>query len=262
MTIRASGRGRKSALDTLAERFGIEASYRDASEKVRKTSEETKRLLVSAMGVDAGSDATIAEAIQRMERSAWDRMLQPTYVVCVDRAQPVAIELNFPSEPSAAAEARTIDWLLILEESGEKRGRAEIRSLPLAEEHEFDGRRFERRTLSLGADIPAGYHHLEINGGAAETLVIATPARCWVPASMDEGSKLWGVSAQLYLLRSEANWGIGDFGDLRRFVEGLAKRGASIVGLNPLHAMFLDNPEHASPYSPASRHFSTFSTST
>jgi 4-alpha-glucanotransferase len=255
MTIRANGRRRKSPLDTLADQCGIEASYRDASGKIRKTSEETKRLLVSAMGVDSGSDAAISEAIQRMERGVWDRMLQPAYVVSVDHAQPAAIQLNFSLEPSATARTRTIDWILHLEEGGEKQGQAEIQSLPLAEEHEFDGRRFERRTLSLGGDIPAGYHRLKINGGSAETLVIATPGRCWVPASMKEDRRLWGVSAQLYLLRSEENWGIGDFGDLRRFVEGLAKRGADIAGLNPLHAMFLDNPEHASPYSPASRLF-------
>jgi 4-alpha-glucanotransferase len=30
-------------------------------------------------------------------------------------------------------------------------------------------------------------------------------------------------------------------------------RGAAVVGLNPLHALFHDNPEQASPYSPASR---------
>jgi 4-alpha-glucanotransferase len=29
--------------------------------------------------------------------------------------------------------------------------------------------------------------------------------------------------------------------------------GAEVIGLNPLHALFPDNPEHASPYSPASR---------
>ena len=36
-------------------------------------------------------------------------------------------------------------------------------------------------------------------------------------------------------------------------VELAADRGADVIGLNPLHAMFPDDPEHASPYSPASR---------
>ena len=37
--------GTQLQLDTLADRFGIEASYRDAAGKIRKTSEETKRWL-------------------------------------------------------------------------------------------------------------------------------------------------------------------------------------------------------------------------
>jgi 4-alpha-glucanotransferase len=164
-------------------------------------------------------------------------------------AGPVAIELNLPSG------TRGIDWTLALEDGGKRRGHAETKSIATAESYELDGKRLERSRLVLEEAIPAGYHRLEISGGSAQTLLIAAPGRCWVPASMNEGRRLWGLSAQLYLLRSEANWGIGDFGDLRRFAKGLAEKGADVIGLNPLHAMFLDNPEHASPYSPASRLF-------
>ena len=82
---------------------------------------------------------------------------------------------------------------------------------------------------------------------------MVTPGRCWLPPALAEGRRLWGIAAQLYLLRSASDWGIGDFGDLRSLVELAAARGADVIGLNPLHAMFPDNPEHASPYSPASR---------
>ena len=58
---------------------------------------------------------------------------------------------------------------------------------------------------------------------------------------------------QLYLLRSERNFGIGDFSDLAAISAELARRDCDVVGLNPLHAPFPDAPEHASPYSPASR---------
>ena len=84
------------------------------------------------------------------------------------------------------------------------------------------------------------------------TLVI-TPGQCWLPPALAEGRRLWGIAAQLYLLRSATDWGIGDFGDQRDLVELAAGHGADVIDLNPLHAMFPDDPEHASPYSPASR---------
>ena len=57
---------------------------------------------------------------------------------------------------------------------------------------------------------------------------------------------------QLYsALRSAANWGIGDFGDLRQMIAETARR--RVCRLNPLHALFPAAPESASPYSPSSR---------
>lgn len=74
-------------------------------------------------------------------------------------------------------------------------------------------------------------------------------------AYQGDGSRLWGLSVQLYAVRSARNWGIGDFQDLRDIVAIAARAGASAVGLNPLHALFLARPEMASPYAPSSRVF-------
>jgi (1->4)-alpha-D-glucan 1-alpha-D-glucosylmutase len=73
------------------------------------------------------------------------------------------------------------------------------------------------------------------------------PGRCYEPALLAQGGRIWGFAVQLYGLRSKRNWGIGDFADLRTLVELAAARGAGIVGVNPLHAT------HGSPYSPSSR---------
>ena len=67
--------------------------------------------------------------------------------------------------------------------------------------------------------------------------------------------RLWALAVQLYAVRSRRNWGHGDFTDLARLVALAALSGASAVGLNPLHALFLDRPEQASPYGPNSRLF-------
>ena len=255
MATRARRKARAFPLDALAAHFGIEDSYRDALKKLRKTSPETKRLLLAAMGVPANDDAEIAATLEELERTDWQRALRPVYVTDVS-AGPITIELNVAGEESE------VEWTLHLEDGGEKRGRAAIASLPLIGQREIDGKRVERRRLTLGDGIPWGYHLLSVGlsarwstGGSGETLLIVTPGRCWVPDCVSEGKRLWGVSAQLYTVRSDANWGIGDFRDLLRLLDGLRARGAEIVGLNPLHAMFLDNPEQASPYSPASRLF-------
>jgi 4-alpha-glucanotransferase len=81
------------------------------------------------------------------------------------------------------------------------------------------------------------------------------PAIADVHAFQGDGRRLWGLVLQLYAVRSARNWGIGDFRDLRDIIDIAACAGAAAVGLNPLHALFLDRPEHASPYAPNSRLF-------
>ena len=65
--------------------------------------------------------------------------------------------------------------------------------------------------------------------------------------------KPWGISVQLYSLRSESQWGIGDFGDLEQLIGLVAAQGADFIQLNPLHALDIAAPEHPSPYSPCDR---------
>jgi 4-alpha-glucanotransferase len=65
----------------------------------------------------------------------------------------------------------------------------------------------------------------------------------------------WGVSLMLYELRSARNWGIGDFADLAAIAKTVAATGAEFIGVNPLHAQFLSDPERCSPFSPSNRLF-------
>jgi 4-alpha-glucanotransferase len=65
----------------------------------------------------------------------------------------------------------------------------------------------------------------------------------------------WAIAVQLYSVRSRRNWGHGDFTDLAKLVEIASGLGASGLGLNPLHALFDDRADEASPYFPSSRLF-------
>lgn len=79
--------------------------------------------------------------------------------------------------------------------------------------------------------------------------------RCYEPGWLARNERRWGISAQLYGIRSARNWGIGDFSDLKTLVRLAAKHGADFVGVNPLHALYAAEPRRFSPYSPSSREF-------
>ena len=65
----------------------------------------------------------------------------------------------------------------------------------------------------------------------------------------------WGLTAALYGLKSDRNWGVGDFEDLAVLAEIMAAKGADFIGINPVHALFPYAPDVFAPYSPSSRRF-------
>ena len=111
-----------------------------------------------------------------------------------------------------------------------------------------DGTRIEVRD-ELPGDLPPGWYRLHTANGQDVTLVAAPPKVPQAPAT-------WGWMLQLYGLRSERSWGIGDLGDLREFVRWTAdEHGSGAVLLNPLHAPGPTHPVQPSPYTPSSRRF-------
>ncbi|WP_230681430.1 hypothetical protein [Paracidovorax cattleyae] len=78
----------------------------------------------------------------------------------------------------------------------------------------------------LPATLRAGYYRLVGSGMQEERFVIVAPGRCWSPEPLRHGERWWGLSVQLYSLRSDRNWGIGDFSDLCDLVATAAAQGA------------------------------------
>jgi len=119
--------------------------------------------------------------------------------------------------------------------------------------------------------VENGYHDVFGNwhGASAETqrqLIAAlsrglerppeiAPVSERIRAFQGDGRRYWALGVQLYALRSHRNWGHGDFTDLARLIPLAASCGAAAIGLNPLHALFPDRAQEASPYAPNSRIF-------
>jgi 4-alpha-glucanotransferase len=233
-----------SRLNALAAAFGIEPSFTDARGDVQTTSDVAKRALLAAFGAPANDEAAAQRALDQLHREDWLRPLPPAVVTTAQSDITIAIVLP--------ADTGDVRWRIVLEDASERLGNVPFASLRRLEASSIDAHPMERRELVLTASLPHGYHQLRIEGADAEMALIVAPARCVLPDALVE-KKAWGLAVQLYLLRSRRNWGIGDYSDLRGLVELTAAHGADVVGLNPLHALFLDEPEHVSPYSPASR---------
>jgi 4-alpha-glucanotransferase len=110
------------------------------------------------------------------------------------------------------------------------------------------------RIIVWPTDIPEGSYRLHLTDAASfseEAPFIVAPAR----AFDGDFDRCWLLAVQLYGIRSERNWGIGDFTDLEALIVLADHLGADGVGLNPLHVLFADRPTDCSPYSPNSRLF-------
>ena len=99
------------------------------------------------------------------------------------------------------------------------------------------------------AGLPTGWHTLRT--ATRDIPVVVAPDRVTEPRS-----RHWGLMVQLYAMRSQSSWGIGDLHDLRTLTRWTAHQGGVLVLVNPLHATPPTLPMQDSPYYPASRRWS------
>ncbi|HEX7026449.1 MAG TPA: 4-alpha-glucanotransferase [Gammaproteobacteria bacterium] len=237
----------------LCELLGIDGEFYDYKGRHHVIGPAVRRRLVEALGNTRIEGNHQAEAlIHNLETEGWRLLLPPTLVIRGESVR--SVDINVPEELIG----RPADWRLHYEDGGI------LEKTFLPQEQEYiaerivDGHRILRYRLHFPFSLVHGYHQLAVtleNSGPASCNLIVAPLACYQPQVLDEGRRLWGLSVQLYTLRSARNWGIGDFTDLEELVTLAGKQGAAFVGLNPLHALFPANPHHVSPYSPSSRLF-------
>ncbi|MEJ2175060.1 MAG: malto-oligosyltrehalose synthase [bacterium] len=225
----------RATLERLCELARLRPEFQDIWGKRNAVSDASLVALLAELGIDA-ADAARAQAAEQALRSARIRERLPPVIVVAADADDWSVALRAPAEGGTHA----LHWELELESGERHEG-----TLPA-----------DAAAIAPGIALAPGYHRLRVAGdgdGDTAALLLAAPARCWRPPALDDSARLWGPAVQLYALRSARNWGIGDFGDLLRLVQLSAERGAGVVGVNPLHALFPHNPAHISPYSPSSR---------
>lgn len=244
-------------IERLAELAGIQPLYQDIWGHTHHASLETKQALLAAMGIACADEAAARESLRQWRQAPWQRLLPAVSVHTVGETAP-NVMLRLPAR-DLGCDAR---WRLTLEQGTVHEQAFRPDTLAVLERAELPDGEYLGLALPLhlsrhGGDTP-GYHRLEVaveGRASAEMSLIVCPAVCYQPPAVSDGRRVWGVGVQLYGVRSARNWGMGDFTDLTTLVDWAAGAGAALVGVNPLHALYLHNPRHCSPYSPSSRQF-------
>ena len=239
-------------IDRLAALAGIEPGYRDTAGQFRPVSPEARAALLGVLGYDASAPSAIADAVAALEAAPWRECLPPIAVLRPDPAPTVPIVVP------ERARVGQLAWRIRLEDGGERQGTLALEWLSVRARGPGSGGEARLRlALPLPADLPHGYHRLEVAFGdvAADTLVVQAPARAFLPDWLAADARAWGIGCPLFSPWSAQSWGIGDFSDLGRLAGLAAEWGARLVAINPLHALLAGPEADPNPYLPSSRRF-------
>ena len=227
-----------SHLDQLAEYVGILPSYLGFDGKPKETPTQTKQALLKVMGLRADTEKAAREQLNALQDEDLTEPLDPVAVHQYGAQNKLVVR--------APRRAGALRWRVDIRS---ERGRVASR------EGIYDGGGpLEIDTPNFGA----GYYDVRLRmttrraeSEATQSLIVV-PERCVTPRDLFGDRKAIGVFANLYSIRGDRNWGVGDVGDLETLSRWVASVGGAFVGLNPLHAL-LNRGGDISPYGPVTR---------
>ena len=236
-------------LSHLARAAGVAADWWSVDGARHPVSPDTEKALLAAMRLPAGTTAEALDSLHRLAEDHDRRALPPALVK--RHGEPVEIPLAFgPGEPPPHT------WLTVEGEDGRTiRLRATLEAGVETSVRARDGRT-GRQLVVTTPPLAKGRYQVR-REDRPDTLCHLTiaPHACFAANAIRTGRRVFGLTAQLYALRRDGDQGIGDFTTLSEFGEAVALKGAAILGINPLHALFGDRRERASPYYPSDRRF-------
>jgi 4-alpha-glucanotransferase len=246
-------------INELAELVGIVSEYWDIFGNKNVTSLETKKFILKAFGINIDSLDEIKKEIEERKTRPWNRLIDPVHVISVNN-QPIKIPLyiQINDEPIDLK----ISWT-ITDESGNVTERTLHEEISISEERCINEKRFIKVELYDDKERDLGYYTVNVRCSASDielegkSKVIITPDFCYIPLRIQDW-RTWGLSINLYSIRSKENCGMGDLGNLKKIIKGVSDLKGGFVGINPLHSIPNKRPFGISPYSPISRLYKNF----
>lgn len=236
-------------LKQLANLAGLQHSYVHANGHTEHISLPVQQAILTAMGFDLSTEQTIAAHIAQLQQQAWQAGLAAVTVSTEGECLSVRLQL-----PAASASSQW-SWHITTESGEHYQGELLLQPKDIVEQYPLATDTMLAFQLEIPVQLPLGYHQLQLRSGTQvlQQRLIISPTRCFQLHDSAVLHKTMGPAIQLYAIRSERNWGMGDFADLKAMVAPLAAQGNDFIGLNPLHALYPLLPQDCSPYSPNSR---------
>lgn len=254
-------------INELSELCGVIPEYWDLFGKKHVTTLETKKALLNAMKIKTDSEEDLLYEINKRKWKQWKNIIEPVHVISVNE-QPIKIPIFLPVREGNGKKIR-LSWTIESEDGHRDIFTILGENLSFSEQQWIDGERYIKIYLEDKIRRQCGYYEIYVECESPKNFsftsslmkrksrVILTPDICYIPPELYKG-KTWGLSVNLYSIRSFRNWGIGDFNDLKEIVRWTADLKAGFVGINPLHALQNTTPFGISPYSPITRLYKNF----
>ncbi len=248
-------------IQLLADQKGIARSYLDATNQLTYISEQSRKDALDILGYPIDDEKALQSMLDKEEIEPFNNIIDNVVILNDEDLHQFAIRTP---EEFGEDENATVTVKLKLEDGRVVEKTTLLEQIEIADFVEVQGKVYDIRRYSLITKLPYGYHECSVevksNKKTLKSIVmslIAAPAKVYTPKEILDGKKVWGVSSQLYSVRSKTNWGIGDFADLKQLLLGVGKCGGHFVGLNPMHAGYPSVPDEnvVSPYSPSSRNW-------
>ena len=237
-------------LEALVSAYGIATDFINYAGETVPLAWENRLRVLDLLDVDISSKAAAEASLLHINSQRFASWVPKALVV--EAGHPIQIPVHL----DVADLSTPIRWNIETERGEHFAGEFIPSDLPETGTHTLASHCISTRTLNL-PELPPGYHPLTLSSvnQQIQTTLITAPDVAYSPEWLAQNHKLAGLSVQVYTLRSEHNWGMGDFSDLQDTVIRAAGLGIHFLVLNPLHLLDADHPENCSPYSPMDRRF-------